>query len=138
MNKDEKKEYLLKEVDLIQNIIKKVESNSFLLKGWTLMLIIITVFINEKDEMTIISIILLISLWFFDAYFIQKERMYRNLYEWVIENRLKSEEYLLDMNPKRDGIKKPNSKLAIMFSKTLGWFYLPIGIVIVIYLMAIS
>jgi len=58
--------------------------------------------------------------------------MYRKLYEWVINNRLKTAEYLFDMNTYRfEG--EVQSRFRIMFSITLGWFYVSIAILIVIY-----
>ena len=58
--------------------------------------------------------------------------MYRKLYEWVVNNRLKTDEYLFDMNAYRfeDEVQ---SRFRIMFSITLGWFYGSIAILIVIY-----
>ncbi len=58
--------------------------------------------------------------------------MYRKLYEWVTNNRLKTEEYLFDMNAYRfEG--EVQSRFRIMFSITLGWFYVSIAILIVMY-----
>jgi len=58
--------------------------------------------------------------------------MYRKLYEWVVNNRMKTDEYLFDMNAYRfkDEVQ---SRFKIMFSITLGWFYGSIAILIVIY-----
>ena len=58
--------------------------------------------------------------------------MYRKLYEWVINNRLKTDEYLFDMNAYRFK-SQVQSKFRILFSITLGWFYGVIAILIVIY-----
>ncbi len=79
-----------------------------------------------------IAFIPLIVFWFLDAYFLQQERLYRELYKWVVANRHKTEEHLFDMNAYRF---KGNvqSKLRIMFSITLGWFYGSVGILTVIY-----
>jgi hypothetical protein len=47
-------------------------------------------------------------------------------------NRLKTEEYLFDMNAYRfEG--EVQSRFMIMFSITLGWFYVSIAILIVMY-----
>ena len=74
----------------------------------------------------------MLVFWFLDAYFLWQERIYRKLYEWVINNRLKTEEYLFDMNAYRfEG--EVQSRFRIMFSITLGWFYVSIAILIVMY-----
>ena len=80
-----------------------------------------------------IAFIPLLVFWFLDTYFLWQERMFRKLYDWVVENRLKTDEYLFSMNAYRFK-KQVHKKLRIMFSVTLGWFYGSIGILIAIYL----
>jgi len=67
-----------------------------------------------------------------DAYFLWQERLYRRLYNWVIKNRMDTDEYLFDMNAYRFK-NEEQSKLRIMFSITLGWFYGSIFILTLIY-----
>jgi len=133
MDKESLKEYMLKEIELIQNIIKRMAFNSFMIKGWAITLVVVSLLLKGTDKYEIwIAFIPLLVFWFLDAYFLWQERMYRKLYEWVINNRLKTDEYLFDMNAYRfkDEVQ---SKLRIMFSITLGWFYGSIAILIVIY-----
>jgi hypothetical protein len=127
------KEYMLKEIEIIQNIINRMASNSFIIKGWAITLVVATLLLKGAEKYKVcIAFIPLLAFWFLDAYFLWQERMYRKLYEWVINNRLKTDEYLFDMNVYRfkDEVQ---SKLRIMFSKTLGWFYGPIAILTIIY-----
>jgi len=58
--------------------------------------------------------------------------MYIILYDWVINNRLKTEEYLFDMKTRRFE-NEVQSIPRIMFSITLGWFYGSIAILVIIY-----
>ncbi|OYT65274.1 hypothetical protein B6V00_04765 [ANME-1 cluster archaeon ex4572_4] len=58
--------------------------------------------------------------------------MYRKLYEWVVANRLATDEFLLDLNAYRFK-EEVQSRFRIMFSTTLGWFYGAIAVLIVIY-----
>jgi len=63
--------------------------------------------------------------------------MYRKLYDWVINNRLKTEDHLFDLNAYRfKGEVQP--KLRIMFSTTLGWFYGSIVVLVLIYSLVLS
>jgi hypothetical protein len=96
------KEYMLKEIDIIQNIINRI------------------------------AFIPLVVFWFLDSYFLQQERLYRKLYEWVIKNRLKTEENLFNMNTDRFKT-DVQSRIRIMFSITLGWFYSSIAVLIIVY-----
>ncbi|MDY6965503.1 MAG: hypothetical protein SVM80_05965 [Halobacteriota archaeon] len=106
--------------------------NSFMIKGWAITLIVITLLLKGTEYQVLIAFIPLLVFWFLDAYFLWQERMYRKLYEWVVNNRLKTNEYLFDMNAYRFK-DKVQSRIGIMFSITLGWFYGSIAILIVIY-----
>lgn len=119
---DDLKDYMLKEVDLIQNIIKRMASNSFMIKGWTITLVVATLLLKDENSKVLIAYIPLIVFWYLDSYFLWQERMYRKLYYWVIVNRLKTDEHLLDMNAYRFS-SEVSSVIRIMFSKTLFCFY---------------
>jgi len=132
-NKDNIKEYMLKEIDIIQDIIKRMAFNSFMIKGWAITLVVVTLLLKGTEKYQVwIAFIPLLVFWFLDAYFLRQERMYRKLYKWVINNRLKTEEYLFDMNARRFE-KEVQSIPRIMFSITLGWFYGPMAILVIIY-----
>jgi hypothetical protein len=136
-NKESLKEYMIKEIELIQDIIKRMAFNSFMIKGWAITLVVITLLLKGTEYQVWLAFIPLIVFWFLDAYFLWQERMYRRLYEWVINNRLKTEKYLFDMNAYRfkDEVQ---SRFRIMFSITLGWFYGSIIILIIIYSVFLS
>jgi hypothetical protein len=126
------KEYMLKEIDIVQDIIKRMAHNSFMIKGWAITLVVATLLLKGTKLQVLIAFIPLLLFWFLDAYFFWQERMYRKLYDWVISNRLKTDEHLFDMNAYRfkDEV---HSKFRIMFSITLGWFYGSIAVLIAIY-----
>ncbi|MBN1349979.1 hypothetical protein JXJ21_11260 [candidate division KSB1 bacterium] len=131
MNTENKQDFLkqvfFKEVEVIQDIIRRMAHNSFMVKGWTITLVAVTLLLKGSKFQVFVAFLPLIVFWFLDAYFLWQERLYRKLYNWVIENRLTSDEFLLDMNAYRfkDSVQ---SKLRIMFSITLGWFYGSIAI----------
>jgi len=131
-NKENLKEYMLKEVDIIQDIINRMAFNSFMIKGWAITLVVVTLLLKGSNHQVWIAFIPLLVFWFLDAYFLRQERMYRKLYKWVINNRLKTEEYLFDMNARRFE-NEVQSIPRTMFSITLGWFYGPMAILVVIY-----
>lgn len=126
------KEYILKEIEIIQNIINRLAFNSFLVKGWAITLIVATLLFRGNKFQVWLAFIPLVVFWFLDSYFLQQERLYRKLYEWVIKNRPKTDEYLFDMNTDRFK-SEVQSRFRIMFSITLGWFYGSIAILIIIY-----
>ena len=126
------KEFMLKEIDVIQDIIKRMAFNSFLIKGWAITLVVVTLLLRGAKYQLWIAFIPLLVFWFLDSYFLQQERLYRKLYEWVINNRLNTKEYLFDMNAYRFK-NEVQSRFRIMFSITLGWFYGSIVILVLIY-----
>jgi len=137
-NKENLKEYMLKEIDIIQDIIKRMAFNSFMIKGWAITLVVLTLLLKGTEKYQVwLAFIPLLVFWFLDAYFLWQERMYRKLYEWVINNRLETEEYLFDMNAYRFK-NEVQSKPRIMFSITLGWFYGSIAILVIIYTLILS
>ncbi len=123
------KEILHKEIDLIQGVINRMANNSFLLKGWTIAIIVgvlaltkDTLLTNDITYFSIILLIPLIAFWYLDAFFLHKERCYIKLYDWVVENRSETNDYLYNLDYRRfkndvDNIWK------IMWSSTLIVFY---------------
>ncbi len=135
-DKENLKEYMLKEISIIQDIIKRMGFNSFMIKGWAVTLVVATLLLKGTEYQVWIAFVPLLVFWFLDAYFLRQERMYKKLYEWVVTHRLKTDEYLFDMNAYRFE-DKVQSRLRIMFSITLGPFYGSIAILLVIYLVFI-
>ena len=135
-NKDTLKEYMLKEIEIIQDIIKRMALNSFMTKGWAITLVVVTLLLKGTEYQVWIAFIPLLVFWFLDAYFLRQERMYRKLYDWVINSRLNTDEFLFDMNAYR--FKEETQSIPrIMFSITLGWFYGSIAILIISYALII-
>ena len=132
LEKEQLEKFFIEEIKTIQDIIKRMALNSFMIKGWAITLVVVTLLLKGNKYQILIAFIPLLVFWFLDAYFLWQERMYRELYKWVIKNRLITDEYLFDMNAYRFK-DKIQSRLRIMFSITLGWFYGCIAILIVIY-----
>ena len=132
---DQLRGYMLKEIELIQDVIKRMASNSFLIKGWTITLVVASLLLKGPRYQAWIAFIPLLMFWFLDAYFLWQERMYRALFSWVVSNRLRTTDHLFDLDAKRfkDSV---DSVYRTMLSTTLGWFYGLIGTLIVIYVVA--
>lgn len=131
-------EVVHKEIDLIQSCISRMASNSFFLKGWMVSLIAVILAIFPKRNNIIplftILIIIILSFWYLDAFFLWTEKKYRKLYEWVLEERKKgNDDKLYDLNSNRF-LKITDSFLKVMFSKTLRCFY---GTLIILILMMV-
>ena len=64
-----------------------------------------------------------IILWYLDARYLQLEKCYRAQYDWLIQNRLKSDELLFDMNAKDRFLNEVPCVRQIMVSWSLLSFY---------------
>jgi hypothetical protein len=126
-------EYMIKEIDLIQDIIKRMANNSFLIKGWAITLIVVTLLFKGSTYQIAIAIIPLLSFWFLDGYFLRQERLYRKLYAWIIENRPNNKDFLFNLDATRFS-NEVDPTYSVMFSITLLVFYGSIGIIIGLYL----
>lgn len=129
-------EELHKEIDLIQGCINRMANNSFLLKGWlvSIVAVIIALSPEELNKFTVVVTLIMVtvSFWYLDAFFLRTEKLYRKLYGWALENRNQgNKDFQYDLNPHRfDGQVEGIGK--VMFSKTLRWFYGVICLIIVI------
>ena len=121
------KEVLHKEIDLIQACISRMAHDSFLMKGWMLTLLAaIWAFAIRTETLFVISamsLVIIWAFWYLDAFFLCVEKMYREMYNWVIVERPKGNtDYLYNLDPYRFSA-KVKSRFEIMFSVTLRCFY---------------
>jgi len=134
LSREELKQFMIEELKIVQDIIKRMALNSFLIKGWTITLVVATLLLKGEKFQSFIAFIPILVFWYLDAYFLWLERLYRRLYDWIAKNRLNTDEFLFDMDYRRF-IKEEQSKFRIMFSITLGWFYGSIFILTLIYVI---
>ena len=99
----------IKHLEMIESVVQRMADNSFKLKEWT---------------------VAMLAFWFLDSLYLQLERKYRELYNYVRE---KQEE--IDFSMDISKFSSENNTLRYidcLFSKTEAGFYIPIGIVIII------
>lgn len=150
-------EVIHKELDLIQDVIKRMADNSFKVKAWMIGILGgIVAFSSDAlfataDESNLVItlafnaflLLPIICFWYLDAFFLKTEKLYREVYKWVITNRKYTDAYLYDLNTfertyeegESDNLKISDSIWKIMRSQTLLPFYifplLAVGIIIV-------
>ncbi|EPO2451371.1 hypothetical protein ACT7LO_001690 [Providencia rettgeri] len=76
----------LKHLDFIQAVINRLSTNSFLLKGWSVVLISALFALSANDaniKFILLAYFPAIAFWALDGYFLALERGYRELYEKV-------------------------------------------------------
>ncbi|MCK4840959.1 MAG: hypothetical protein KAT04_03640 [Methylococcales bacterium] len=113
----------MKHLEFIQNVISRMNSNSFLIKGWAITLVSALFALAAKDaniNYVLISYIVIPVFWFLDGFFIATERQYRDLYDEV---RVKDDNNIdFNMNASAYNTGK-NTWICGVFSKTLIPYY---------------
>ena len=116
--------YELEEIAAIQNIARRMATNSFIIKGWSVATLGIILLLSGTLDQALIAVFVLLVFWYLDAYFLRQKETYRALYTEIVENRLNTSNGFLDMRTARyeAGIEVPRSS-KLMRSKTLLIFY---------------
>lgn len=120
-----------KHLELVQGVINRMASNSFMLKGWAVTLLAGIFVLAGKDTdklYFIVAYVPVLVFWGLDAYYLLQERLYRSLYEKV----RKTEEDDIDFSLKatmEEFNSNKNCYYSCLLSKTELWFYLPLAVV---------
>lgn len=76
----------LKHLEFIQNIVTRMNANSFVIKGWSVTLVA-ALFALAADKanlnFVLIAYLPVIAFWALDGFFLSQEKQYRKLYEEV-------------------------------------------------------
>lgn len=89
----------LKHLELIQGVINRLSTNSFLLKGWSVVLVSALFALaapNSRVAFVYLAYIPAIIFWGLDGFFLWQERLYRVLYDHV--RTLKDDDIDFSMN----------------------------------------
>lgn len=131
-----KKENLPAYLQMIENVISKMSSNSFLVRGWGITVIsgLVTVYITHERNKSnwfilILCLVVCVLFWINDAYYLYLERKFRKLYNKAKDNEV--EEFTMDISEIEVAFS------SCMFSSAYCISYLPmlICILIAIFLM---
>jgi hypothetical protein len=129
-----KMENKLKHLEIIQNIINRMASNSFLVKGWCITLVSAVFVLSGKDANTMfiaIAFFPVLMFWILDAYFLRQERLFRKLYDKVRTTNEDAIDFSMNTTPFTAEVA---SWLQVAFSQTLILFY---GAIVVAILLAV-
>lgn len=130
----------IKYLEFIQNIITRMNKNSFQLKQWmvTIVSALLALYANSNNMLYIAIIIIpVIMFWCLDAYYLFQERRFRDLYNGVVKSLDKDTKnseikiFNMDIKKYREGKKY---YIKTLFSITLVYLYLPIIVLDIIFL----
>ncbi len=120
-----------KHLELVQGVINRMASNSFMLKGWAVTLVagIFALAGKDTDKLYfLVAYVPIVIFWGLDAYYLLQERLYRSLYDKVRQ----TDEDKIDFSLKataQEFNSDRNCYYSCLFSGTELWFYLPLAIV---------
>ena len=129
------KEQVVKHLEMIQGVINRLGHDSFLIKGWSVTLVVAGVVVITRNEVQpewiawVLLILVVVFFWTLDGYFLWQERLFRKVYDEI----RKQETTEFEMNPGKHAGKPECTWLSAVFSVTLFVFYAPICIVLSFY-----
>lgn len=123
----------MKHLEMIQNVITRMASNSFFLKGWTVTLVVaLLAFANVKEmnaNFMFMAFAPALFFWILDSFYLNEERKYIKLYEEVMK--VKNDKVDFSLNASQYQL-KTDGMISAFFSFTLCVFYIPILLVILL------
>lgn len=111
----------------IQGVINRMGNNSFLVKGFAITLI--SALVATLDDKYCFIFIPTIMFWLLDTYYLHQERLFRKLYEKVIDGTEPDDSFSMNVQKYENEV---SSFLNVMMSKTLSPFYGGLIIVLMI------
>jgi len=110
-----------KHLTLVQGVVNRLAGNSFSIKGWSMTLVSALVGLGAKDASPwLIAVALLpaLTLWGLDGYFLAQEKLFRGLYDRLIDPNDEVPPYSMKTAALTRALWKE-----VTFSTTLKWFH---------------
>ncbi len=124
----------VKHLEFIQNVITRMNNNSFQMKGWMVALVsaILALYAGTNNKLfVLVAILPALIFWFLDTYYLQQERKFRGLYNDVAG---------LSKNPQKIALYAMRPDLysggkysfwSVFISLTIALLYVPVIVILV-------
>jgi len=112
-----------KHLEMLQGVINRMANNSFLLKGWSVVLVSALFALAAKDSVKsfiYLSYFPALAFWILDGYFLWQEKLYRALYDKVRKMSESEIDFSMDTS---SVVQEIDSWCRVTFYKTLRIFY---------------
>lgn len=76
----------IKHLEFIQNVITRMNTNSFQIKGWSIVIVsaLLAIYASTKNNyFFLVAVFPTLIFWFLDTYYLNQERKFRGLYNDV-------------------------------------------------------
>ena len=123
----------LKHLEFIQGVINRLATNSFQMKGWSVVLVAAILVLLAREsrlEAAYIALAPILVFWALDGYFLWQERLYRALYNHV--RTLEECQIDFSMDTTCPKMRYSRSWWGAAFSRTLLGFYGALAALIVV------
>ncbi|GAB3157619.1 hypothetical protein GCM10027290_58960 [Micromonospora sonneratiae] len=107
----------IKHLEFIQNIVTRLATNSFFIKGWAVTVLAALYAFEAKNpswRIGIVGFLPVLAFWLLDSYYLRQERLFRCLYNDVRQANSSTEPFSMNIAPYYY-IVKP-SKVAISYT----------------------
>ncbi|MCQ2799779.1 MAG: hypothetical protein MJ228_03320 [Bacilli bacterium] len=117
----------IEHLKMIEDIISRMANNSIKAKEFTIAIVSlfgVLLSINSEKQWLFVLIIPIIALWFMDSKYLQQERTFRKLYDFI---RNKEDKIDFNMNPKQVKLESTDHSLCFcncLFSWSEVFFYI--------------
>jgi len=126
----------IKHLEFIQNIISRMATTSFILKGWNVTLIsgLLALYVSRPSLLFVyISLFPAFAFWGLDAYYLRQERLFRKLYDSVRKNKKSTTSFSLNTHKVNDQV---NPWKKVLFAPTIfGLHGVIVSLIIIIILI---
>lgn len=122
-------------LEMIQGVINRLSHNSFLLKGWTVILVSAMFALGARGDnqyFFYLAFFPALVFWFLDGYFLWQERLFRKLYDHVRAVDETDIDYSMDVTTIRNSV---SSLVKVISSGTLLVFHGVIVLTIVVVML---
>jgi hypothetical protein len=113
----------IKHLEMVQAVVSRMASNSFLLKGWCVTLVSALLALAARDadkRFALLAYYPVLVFWVLDAYYLRQERLFRKLYDSVRATEEAAITFSMETAP---FAKEVAPWFGVMFSATLILFY---------------
>lgn len=133
------KQEKIKHLEFIQNVITRMNQNSFMIKGWTITIVSALLALyasNYKKLFILIAVFPTFVFMLLDSYYLWQERKFRHLYNKIISKNQIEQIPLFSMNTKFQDCDCKCCYMSALFSITEAGFYflIIIGLLVLYFL----
>ena len=127
----------LKQLEMIQGIINRMGSNSFMLKSWAVVIVSALFALSAKDAngaFIVVAFLPAIVLWGLDGYYLRQERLFRKLYSDVAAKQEVDIDFSMNTEPYQSIVA---NWWKVCFSRTILPFHGVIVVVVIVVILVV-